>query len=181
MRVHILGASGSGVTTLGRALAEQLKCPCFDCDDYFWLPTQSPYRIKRQREQRQALLQSDLTMSDAWVLSGSACGWGDVFIPLFDLVVYLWLPREVRLERLRQREHAIFGDDMLPGGVMHEAHQNFMEYAACYDDADESMRSRQLHEKWLSQLSCPVLRIETDLSVQERVQIFQRWQKVGAE
>jgi hypothetical protein len=90
-------------------------------------------------------------------------------------VVYLWLPQEVRLERLRRREHALFGDALLPGGSMHEAHQKFMDYAARYDDADESIRSRQLHEKWLSQLSCPVLRIETDLSVAERVQIVEQW------
>ena len=38
-RIHILGASGSGTTTLGRALAERLQCRHFDTDDYFWLPT----------------------------------------------------------------------------------------------------------------------------------------------
>lgn len=26
-RIHILGASGSGTTTLGRAMAQQLRCP----------------------------------------------------------------------------------------------------------------------------------------------------------
>ena len=36
-RIHILGAAGSGTTTLGRALAERLQCPHFDTDDYFWL------------------------------------------------------------------------------------------------------------------------------------------------
>src|SRR5438128_874343 len=42
-RLHILGASGSGTTTLGRALAEGLQCPHFDTDDYFWLPTDPPF------------------------------------------------------------------------------------------------------------------------------------------
>ena len=41
-RIHILGASGSGTTTLGRALAERLQCPHFDADDYFWVPTDPP-------------------------------------------------------------------------------------------------------------------------------------------
>jgi len=35
MRVHIVGASGSGTTTLGRALATQLGCPHVDTDDVF--------------------------------------------------------------------------------------------------------------------------------------------------
>ena len=41
-RIHILGASGSGTTTLGRALAARLQCPHFDTDDCFWLPTDPP-------------------------------------------------------------------------------------------------------------------------------------------
>jgi predicted kinase len=33
-RLHLLGASGSGTTTLGRALAQRLGCPHFDTDDW---------------------------------------------------------------------------------------------------------------------------------------------------
>jgi adenylate kinase family enzyme len=32
-RIHILGASGSGTTTLGRALGEHLQYPHFDTGD----------------------------------------------------------------------------------------------------------------------------------------------------
>jgi adenylate kinase family enzyme len=34
-RVHIMGASGADVTTLGRALADALAAPHHDTDDYF--------------------------------------------------------------------------------------------------------------------------------------------------
>jgi hypothetical protein len=88
-RIHILGASGSGTTTLGCALAERLQCPHFDADDYFWLPTDPPFTHQRERTQRQRLLMDDLTAHDSWVVSGSLCGWGDVAIPLFELVVFL--------------------------------------------------------------------------------------------
>ncbi|GAB3319388.1 hypothetical protein GCM10027299_11850 [Larkinella ripae] len=36
MKLHLFGASGSGVTTLGTALAAQLHLPYVDSDDYFW-------------------------------------------------------------------------------------------------------------------------------------------------
>jgi adenylate kinase family enzyme len=94
-RIHILGASGSGTTTLGRALAERLESPHFDTDDYFWLPTDPPFTHQRERTERQQRLMDDLTAHDAWVVSGSLCGWGDVAIPLFELVVFLWIPHEV--------------------------------------------------------------------------------------
>jgi adenylate kinase family enzyme len=103
-RIHILGASGSGTTTLGRALAERLQYTHFDTDDYFWLPTDPPFTHQRERTERQQLLMDDLTAHDAWVVSGSLCGWGDVAIPLFELVVFLAIPHDIRMARLRQRE-----------------------------------------------------------------------------
>ena len=46
-RLHILGASGSGTTTLGRALAERLTYLHFDTDDYYWLSTDPPFTAQR--------------------------------------------------------------------------------------------------------------------------------------
>jgi adenylate kinase family enzyme len=160
-RVHILGASGSGVTTLGQALAAHLGCRLLDVDDYFWLPTDPPFQETRPRPERQVLLGADLPPDESWVVSGSLTGWGDLFIPLFDLVVFLVIPQDVRLARLAARERRRFGEDALaPGGNMHENHATFMAWAASYDDGDLSMRSRRRHEQWLQDLPCPVLRLE---------------------
>lgn len=57
-RIHILGASGSGTTTLGRALAERLHYIHFDTDAYFWLPTNPPFAAKRETTLCQKLLRS---------------------------------------------------------------------------------------------------------------------------
>jgi adenylate kinase family enzyme len=38
-RIHILGASGSGTTTLAKALANELGYKHFDTDDYYWIPS----------------------------------------------------------------------------------------------------------------------------------------------
>src|SRR5215467_15983451 len=132
-RIHILGASGSGTTTLGRALAARLQCAHFDTDDYFWVPTDPPYTHQRERTERQRLLMDDLTAQEQWVLSGSPCGWGDVAIPLFELVVFLTIPHDIRMVRLRQRVHARFGKRILPGGDMYESSQAFLTRAASYE------------------------------------------------
>lgn len=55
-RIHVMGASGAGVTTLGRALATALASPHHDTDDYYWKPTAPPYRDKRTREERLRLM-----------------------------------------------------------------------------------------------------------------------------
>ena len=171
-RIHILGASGSGTTTLGRALAARLQCPHFDTDVYFWVPTDPPCRQPRERTARQQRLMNDLTTHDAWVLSGSLCGWGDVAMPLFELVVFLWVPHAVRMDRLHRREHARFGERILPGGDMYETSQAFLAWAASYDEGGLDMRSRQRHDQWLSTLPCPILYFEGEYSIEEQLAVL---------
>ena len=172
-RVHILGASGSGTTTLGRALAARLQCPHFDTDNYFWVPTDPPFTTQRERTTRQHLLMDALTTHDAWVLSGSLCGWGDVAIPLFELVVFLWIPQDRRMARLRRREHERFGARIMPGGDRYEQSQAFLAWAASYDDGGMDIRSRQLHDQWLGMLSCPILCIEGEYTVEEQLAVLE--------
>jgi adenylate kinase family enzyme len=169
-RVHIVGASGAGTTTLGRALAQRVGCPHLDTDDYFWLPTDPPFETIRERAERQALLGADLARNERWVLSGSLCGWGDIFIPLFDLAVFLAVPPDVRLARLKERERARYGDQVIGrGGPLHEKHLAFMAWAASYEEGDPVNRSRRMHEQWLATLSCPVLRLEGVEDVEVRL------------
>jgi hypothetical protein len=104
------------------------------------------------------------------VLSGSLCGWGDVFISRFDLVIFLLAATDVRLTRLLERERRRFGAEALaPGGAMHASHEAFMVWAAGYDDGGEEMRSRRLHEQWMAALPCPLIRLEEPVGVGEQM------------
>jgi adenylate kinase family enzyme len=171
LRIHVLGASGSGTTTLGAALAERIGCVHLDADEYFWEPTDPPFQSPRSIDQRQSLLEDDTGDLTSWVLSGSLCGWGDFLIPSIQLVVFLWVPTEIRLARLRAREEAEFGADALaPGGTMRQNHREFLDWAASYDDGDTTMRSMAQHQDWLIRLPCPVLRIEGKSTVENLVQ-----------
>lgn len=169
-RIHVTGASGSGTTTLAKELADRFSCPYFDTDDYFWLPTWPPYETQRDVGDRLQLLRDHLSRYPKWIISGSLCGWGDPLIPFFDLVVFLWVPADLRMERLRRREREEFGAETIaPGGELHEMYAGFMEWAAEYDTAGLEMRSRKLHDHWLSELSCPVLRLEGEMMTEELV------------
>ena len=58
---------------------------------------------------------------------------------------------------------------MEPGGNKYNQFLEFIEWASKYDDGDIDIRSKALHEEWLSSLKCPIVRLEGDLSVKERV------------
>ena len=165
-RIHFVGASGSGTTTLGRALARRLGVPHFDTDAYFWLPTAPPFEKFRTAEERRAMLTPDLAR-DAWVLSGSLCGWGDIYIPRFDLVVFLAVPDDVRLARLGARERERYGDAI--DGPLREKSEAFIAWAASYETGSPVERSRVRHETWLAALPCPVLRLEDTNDVARRL------------
>jgi adenylate kinase family enzyme len=160
-RIHITGASGSGATTLGRALAQALAFPHHDTDDYFWQPTIPPYQAKREAADRLRLMREMFLPRADWVLSGSLEGWGDPLISDFDLVAFLQTPTTVRIRRLRAREAAHFGADAVaPGGWRSQACEEFIEWASHYDDGDREGRSLAKHEAWLATLPCPVLRLD---------------------
>jgi len=169
-RVHIVGASGSGTTSLGVAMAAKLGHRHLDTDDFYWVRTDPPYREQRPIEERLARLRRAIQESSTWVLSGSLCGWGDPLIPQFELVVFLVVPTPVRLARLRAREVARYGRDAIaPGGGLHAAHVEFLEWAGRYDAGDPETRSRTMHEAWLSALPCPVVRLHGDHPVDEQL------------
>lgn len=160
-RVNVLGASGTGKTTLAATLAERLGVPHFDGDDYYHLPTDPPYRAPRSPEDRCALLERDLRGLDAYVVSGGVATWTPAPALRATLVVFLWLPLEVRLERLARRERERFGARILPGGDMADDHAEFMRWTRGYEDGTaEGTNTRPLHEDALRRATCPVLRLE---------------------
>ena len=158
-RIHITGASGSGTSTLGRALAEALGAPCFDADDYYWLPTDPPFTRKREHAERLTLALGALNGHEAAILSGSIVGWGAELEDAFDLVVFLYLDASIRVERLRAREIAELG----------HADPAFLEWAAAYDGGPASGRSLARHEAGLAERRCPVLELHGDQTVADRV------------
>lgn len=159
-RVHIVGASGAGTTTLGRVLASEWSVPHADVDDYFWTPTEPPYTTKRDRRERLQLMEELFLPRTAWVLSGSLVGWGEALVPLFDVVIFVTLEPSLRLDRLRERERRRYGSRIEAGGDRESAFVDFLDWAAGYDDPGFDGRRRVAHERWLATLPCPVLRID---------------------
>ena len=177
MLIHITGASGSGTSTLGAALAAEVGGVHLDADAYYWLPTTPPFTHKRPAAERLALLLADLpshptcvlagsVVDPTCVLAGSVVGWGDALEDAFDLVVFLYLDAAVRVERLRRREIEQLG----------HADPAFLEWAAQYDTGPPVGRSLAKHRAWLARRHCRVIELHGDMSVSARVSaVLQAW------
>lgn len=165
-QILITGASGTGTTSLGSVIATRLGHHHLDTDSFFWQPTDPPYQTPRPVDARLSALQREIRNLSRWVLSGSLDGWGDPLIPQFQLVIWLNVPTPVRLDRLRRRESEQFGSRIEAGGDMEEGHRAFMNWSAAYDSGGMDMRSRTRHLVWLDALSCPVIRIQAEGTIE---------------
>lgn len=164
--IHIYGASGSGTSTLGRFISEQLGYTFMDTDDYFWLPTNPEYTQKRKIEERIQMMKQDILNSDKVVICGSLVDWGDELISYFTLAIRVVTDEKVRIERLKEREKKQFGSRIEIGGDMYQNYVEFIEWAAAYDTGDIHMRSKLKHDQWQKLLKCKQLIVngEDDLN-----------------
>jgi adenylate kinase family enzyme len=131
--------------------------------------TDPPYREKRDVPARLRRIAAEQARTGKWVLSGTLEGWVEDAVRDAELIVFLDAPTALRLERLRQREQARFGDALRPGGAMHDTHRDFMAWAAQYEEGTQPGRSRPRHERWLAARQIPVLRLDSTRPVDELV------------
>jgi len=172
--IHITGASGSGTTTLAKAICEKYGHTHLDSDDFFWEQTDPPFTVKRPVAERQQLMSDAMDACAKCVISGSLTGWGDVFIPDFELVIYLETPTKVRLKRLEKREAERFGGRILPGGDMEDEHQQFLIWASQYDNGGIDMRSAAHHTQWLKNVTCPIIKMDGSVSIAANLSLFEQ-------
>lgn len=168
MIINIIGASGSGTTTLGKQLASTLGYTHLDSDQYFWEKTVLPFEEKREASVRNTLLKDDLEQNSSVVLSGPIFHWGDNLTSFFDVVIFLYVPQAVRMQRLEQREKTLYGSLMDIVDEMKVKYNDFMLFASRYEDETfQSTRTLHAQNAWLNSLTIPVIRVEGDYSVND--------------
>jgi hypothetical protein len=156
MRILVTGAAGSGTSTLGEALARRRNIRFIEADSFFWQPTHPPFTEKRPPEERNDLLARALREQGSCSVAGSVMGWGSQIESAFDLVIFIHVPTEIRVQRLEQREIRLFG----------RANPAFIEWAAQYDSGSQEGRSLAKHKAWLAARECQIIRLEGNHSIE---------------
>jgi uridine kinase len=161
IKCNILGASGCGVTSLGGGLSLALKVPVFDADDFYWKKGDPPYAEKNPIGKRHELLAESVLPHPNWIISGSMTSWSQTIEPELNVAIYLHAPAEIRVARLRERETRKFGARIAPGGDMHQQHEEFILWAAQYEEGILPGRNKARHMEWLQSLGCPTFALDS--------------------
>lgn len=172
--IHIYGASGSGTSTLGKKICDELGYTFMDTDYYFWVPTDPMFTTKRSVPERVEMMKKDIENASNVVISGSLVDWGDELIPLFTLAVRIVTDTNIRIERLHIREYERFGLRIRKGGDIFEEHKRFIDWASQYDAGSIDMRSKAKHDDWEQLLQCPKILVDGSKDINEIFEIVKK-------
>lgn len=88
MKIHIIGASGSGKTYLSNKLAKEYNIPHFDLDDIQWNNQFGTYGIKNSPQKRNEELNAILE-KDNWIIEGVYYAWCEKCFADADKIILL--------------------------------------------------------------------------------------------
>lgn len=164
-KIVLCGGNGAGKSTMGKALAQALNLRFLDIEQYYFpdrLPNEA-YGPARSQEEVTALLLEDLQKPEGCVLAAVKADYSQEIGPLLTYAVYIDVPKEIRMQRIRQRSYDKFGNRMLPGGDLFEKEQRFFGMV--------QNRTDEIIQQWLASLAIPVIYLNGLRPVEENLQM----------
>lgn len=162
--IVITGLNGCGKSTVCRLLAEKLSYYSMDVEDYYFIKSDVPYSKFHTNEETKQLMLDDMKKHKKYVLATVNCDWGEKITSTYKFAVVLRAPLDIRMERIRSREYAKFGDRVLQGGDLYESQQKFHNKVLA--------RGEEHIEKQLQFIACPVLELDATLPIQDIVDMI---------
>lgn len=167
MKIQIIGGSGTGKSTLARYMSEKENVKWIDTDQYLW--KDETFTENHPIERRMEMYQEDVKRHDSYVVSGSVFSWHPEGFRERDLLVFLSLDEEVRIERLRKREfeRSPYNKMWLDEQQMYT--NDFLEWCKTYlTEEDQHAAGTYAEQSYQMSLSkSPVLRLDGSKSLAE--------------
>ena len=162
--IQICGLNGCGKSTLGKALADRLGFHFIDNEHLYFSRSGSdePYANPKSRAEVERLLMDEVSKYPDFVFSAVKGDYGKEIVPMYNYVIVIDVPKELRIQRVRNRSFQKFGDRMLAGGDLHGPEEAFFKVV-------ESRRDDYV-ENWLPNVNCPVIRIDGTKPIADNVE-----------
>jgi len=165
-KIIICGGNGAGKSTLGRALADKTGWTFRDIEDYYFPKTDPDYlyAVQRTEEEVVSLLYEDLKKEDNFIFASVRGNHSNKTAAMFTCAIFVSVPKETRMKRVRQRSFDKFGDRVLQGGDLYESEKSF------YDIIEK--RTDKTITDWLETMDIPVIRVDGTKNTEENTEII---------
>ncbi len=159
--IIITGLNGCGKSTVCKLLAEKMNYYSMDVEDYYFIDSDIPYSKFHTHEETRKLMLDDIAKHNNFVLATVNCDWGEEIASMCKLAVVLKSPLDIRIERIKGREQAKFGDRVLRDGDLYESQKKFHNKVLS--------RGEEHIEKQMQFIMCPVLKLDATLPIHDIV------------
>ena len=164
--IIVCGCNGSGKSTLGRELAKALGYKFIDIEDVFFHKGEADYIYDYPLPYDDVVcnLRDEISNCENFVFAAVKGNYGRDILLRYKYAIFVNTPRELRLQRIRERSLEKFGERILAGGDLYEKEQRFFDMAA--------LRTEQEIEEWLAYVKCDVIRVDGTKPVAENVRLI---------
>lgn len=127
--ILVCGLNGAGKSTLGKALAEKLHFYFIDDEELYFSKTDSDYIYASPctHEEAEKRLFHKMQAHENFVLASVKGDYGALFYPFIQYAIWIDVPKDIRLQRVKNRSFQKFGSRILPGGDLYEKEKTFFE------------------------------------------------------
>lgn len=164
--ILVCGLNGAGKSTLGKALADKLHFYFIDNEDLYF-PKTDPlytYASPRSREEVEKILSDELMAHENFVFASVKGDYGETIRSFFQYIILIAVPKDIRIQRVRNRSFQKFGHRMLPGGDLFEQEEHFFDFV-------KSRRENSV-EEWVQSMDCPIIRIDGMKPIDENIKFI---------
>lgn len=164
--IILCGLNGAGKSTLGKALAEKLHFHLIDIEELYFPGTDphDAYASPRTREEVEKLLFSEVNAHENFIFTCVKGDYRESISSCFHYAVLIDVPKNIRVQRVKQRSFEKFGDRMLPGGDLYEREERFFAFV-------ESRAGKEV-EEWVDSIRCPVIRVDGTKPIEENTRLI---------
>ena len=166
--IQICGLNGCGKSTLGKALAERMNFHFIDIENLYFSRTNidEPYTNPKSRTEVEKLLAEEINKHPNFVFAAVKGDYGNDIIPLYDYIVVIDVPKDIRSQRVRNRSYQKFGNRILVGGDLHSQEEAFFQMV--------DSRNDDYIANWLQKVSSPIISVDGTKTVEDNVEYILR-------
>ncbi len=162
-KIIVCGGNGAGKSTLGRALAEKTGWVFKDVEDYYFPKTNPEYIYAVQRTEEEVInaLYADLKGNDNIIFASVRGNYSEQIAGMFTRAIFLSVPKDIRMKRIRQRSYDKFGDRIMEGGDLYEQENAFFDLV--------EKRSEKSITDWLEALDIPIIKVDGTERIEDNI------------